>query len=371
MEGVVTLDRTADAAAPIKEQTKEALAKKVLVTGAEGYIGSVLTARLMARGHNVTGLDTGFYRAGWLFNDGKDRPRLLNRDTRTLTPDDLAGYDAVVHLAELSNDPLGEHNPEKTYQVNHLGSVELARNAKTAGVPRFIHMSSCSVYGAAGDEARIETSELNPQTAYAKCKILVERDVRPMADATFAPTFLRNATAFGASPRMRFDIVLNNLAGLAWTTKKIAMTSDGMPWRPIVHIQDISTAILMTLDQPMERVSGEIFNVGADAQNYRIHEIADAVGAVFPECEVTYGKNDGDTRSYRVSFDKIGKVLPGFKCEWDVYRGARQLLSMFQHIDMTPEMFAARPFTRVKELQRLVDSNQLDSNFRWNDFDFS
>jgi len=371
MEGLVTLDRPADAVVLAKDAVNEALTKKVLVTGAEGYIGSVLTARLQARGHTVTGLDTGFYRAGWLFNDGQDRPKLLNRDVRTLTAGDLADYDAVIHLAELSNDPLGEHDPEKTYQVNHLASVELARNAKAAGVPRFIHMSSCSVYGAAGDDARVETSELNPQTAYAKCKILVERDVRPMADSTFAPTFLRNATAFGVSPRMRFDIVLNNLAGLAWTTKKIAMTSDGMPWRPIVHIQDISTAILMTLDQPAERVSGEIFNVGADAQNYRIHQIADAVGEVFPECEVTYGKNDGDTRSYRVSFEKIGQVLPGFKCEWDVYRGARQLLAMFQHIDMTPEMFAARPYTRVKELQRLVESSQLDSSFRWNSFDFS
>lgn len=371
MEGVVTLERTADAASPTKDAARDVPAKNVLVTGADGYIGSVLTARLMARGHNVTGLDAGFYRAGWLYNDGEDRPRMLHRDTRTLTPDDLAGYDAVIHLAELSNDPLGEHDPEKTYQVNHLGSVELARNAKKAGVARFIHMSSCSVYGAAGDEPRVETSELNPQTAYAKCKILVERDVRPMADATFAPTFLRNATAFGASPRMRFDIVLNNLAGLAWTTKKIAMTSDGMPWRPIVHIQDISTAILMTLDQPAERVCGEIFNVGADTQNYRIHEIADAVGQVFPDCEVTYGKNDGDTRSYRVSFEKIGHILPGFKCDWDVYRGARQLLAMFQHIGMTPEMFTARPYTRVKELQRLVESNQINSSFQWNSFDFS
>jgi nucleoside-diphosphate-sugar epimerase len=371
MEGVVTLDRSADAPAPGKDATNEVLAKKVLVTGAEGYIGSVLTARLMARGHNVTGLDTGFYRAGWLFNDGHDRPKMMSRDARTLTPEDLAGFDAVIHLAELSNDPLGEHDPEKTYQINHQGSVQLARNAKAAGVPRFIHMSSCSVYGAAGDEARIETSELNPQTAYAKCKIMVERDVLPLADATFAPTFLRNATAFGVSPRMRFDIVLNNLAGLAWTTKRIAMTSDGMPWRPIVHIQDISTAILMTLDQPAEQVRGEIFNVGADANNYRIHEIADAVAQVFPECEVTYGKNDGDTRSYRVSFEKIGKVLPGFKCDWDVYRGARQLRAMFEHIAMTPEMFNAFPYTRVKELQRLAKSNQLDPSLRWNSFDFS
>ena len=257
----------------------------------------------------------------------------LAKDIRRLTAADLEGADAVVHMAELSNDPLGQLSPTITYQINHQGSVRLAQLAKRAGVDRFVYMSSCSVYGVADGEVD-ETSPINPQTAYAECKTMVERDLTAMASDTFAPTFLRNATAFGASPRMRFDIVLNNLAGLAWTEKKIAMVSDGTPWRPLVHGLDIAKAIRCVLAAPVELVAGEVFNVGSSEQNYRVREIAEIVGAEFPGCEVTFGASGGDNRSYRVSFDKINNKLPGFSCDWDAVAGARQLHQVFRQIDL-------------------------------------
>ena len=360
-----------ESSAPVKVRYGRALPMKVLVTGADGYIGSVLAPLLMERGLDVVGVDTGYYRTGWLFHDGKDRPMMLTRDVRTVTAKDLEGYDAVVHLAELSNDPLCAHDPEKTFEINHRASVALARNAKAAGVARFVYTSSCSIYGAGGDDTKTEESEPNPQTAYAKCKMMVERDVRPMADKYFCPTFLRNATAFGVSPRMRFDIVLNNLAGLAWTTKKISMVSDGSPWRPLVHVRDICDAIVAALEAPREDTCGEILNVGDDANNYRVREIAEAVAEAFPDCALEFGKNDGDNRSYRVSFAKIRKRLPAFRCERDVRFGARQLRALFERIAMTDQVFNAPPFTRLKMLQQLVQTTQLDPNFNWRPYDFS
>jgi nucleoside-diphosphate-sugar epimerase len=339
---------------------------KVLVTGADGYIGAILAPTLLERGHDVTGLDAGFYRSGWLFNDNRTWPHIVSKDIRQVTSKDFESFDAVVHLAELSNDPLGEHDPKTTYDINHKGSVELARKAKEAGVRRFVYTSSCSVYGAAEDgSARDESSATNPQTAYAKCKTLVERDVQPMADKDFTPVFLRNATAFGASPRMRFDIVLNNLAGLAWTTRHIAMTSDGTPWRPLVHVNDICAAIAECLEAPKEAVHNEVFNVGSDEQNYRIREIAEIVGQAFPGCAVTFGPNGGDNRSYRVSFAKIRKHLPSFRCAWDAKRGAEQLREVFERIDMTKEVFDYRAFTRLKQLKHLIGTDQLDQDFYW------
>ena len=248
---------------------------RVLVTGIDGYIGAILGSRLLEKGFDVIGIDCGFYRDGWLYNDPHPRPLTLTKDIRRITQRDVEGFDAVVHLAELSNDPLGELNERTTYDINHRGSVSLAEVCKQAGVSRFVYTSSCSVYGAAEDGLECtELSHPNPQTAYARCKALVEQDVGSMADGRFSPIFLRNATAFGSSPRMRFDIVLNNLAGLAWTTKEIRMTSDGTPWRPLVHVEDICQAILLALDAPREAVHNEIFNVGDDEQNYRIGEIA-------------------------------------------------------------------------------------------------
>jgi nucleoside-diphosphate-sugar epimerase len=339
---------------------------RVLVTGADGYIGAILGPRLVERGFDVVGVDCGFYRDGWLYNDGGPRPLTFTKDVRRMTTKDVEGFDSVVHLAELSNDPLGELNERTTYEINHLGSVNLARACKEAGVPRFVYTSSCSVYGAAEDGGeRSEESAPNPQTAYARCKVLVERDVGALADTDFSPVFLRNATAFGASPRMRFDIVLNNLAGFAFTTKEIRMTSDGMPWRPLVHVEDICQAVILALEAPREAVHNEIFNVGDGEQNYRIREIATIVGQVFDGCTATFGRPSGDNRSYRTSFDKIRRHLPEFGCRWPAEIGARQLREIFERIGMTEQMFFFRGFTRLEQLKHLIATRQIDADFYW------
>lgn len=263
---------------------------KVLVTGIDGYIGSLLGSVLLERGHEVVGIDTGFYRDGWLFNAVKRSPQWISKDIRNITEKDLEGFEAVVHLAELSNDPLGKLNHDITYEINHVGSVELAKKCKNVGVSRFVYTSSCSVYGIGGDDFKTEESDTDPQTAYAKCKVKVERDVSPLASEHFSPTFLRNATAYGPSPRMRFDIVLNNLSGLAWTTQEIKMTSDGQPWRPLVHVLDICDAIGCVLEAPREKVHNQIFNVGATSDNYRVKEIAEIVAETFTGCALSFGQ---------------------------------------------------------------------------------
>jgi nucleoside-diphosphate-sugar epimerase len=337
---------------------------KVLVTGTEGYLGCLLAPELIHDGHEVLGVDTGFYKAGWLYNGVDTTARTLVKDIRHLSVEDLQGVDAIVHMAELSNDPLGQLSPTITYEINHQGSVRLAELAKQAGVSRFVYMSSCSVYGVADGEVD-ETSPVNPQTAYAECKTLVERDLLAMADDTFSPTFMRNATAFGASPRMRFDIVLNNLSGLAWTTKKIAMISDGTPWRPLVHGLDIAKAIRKVLDAPRDVVHAEVFNVGSSEQNYRVRQIAEIVGDVFTGCDVSFGDSGGDNRSYRVSFEKITNKLPGFSCDWNAERGARQLHEVFSSISMDTETFTGRGHTRLAQLQHLIATRQLDENLFW------
>ena len=341
---------------------------KVFITGVEGYIGSLLAPLLMQHGHEVVGTDTGYYRDGWLYSDSKTGscfPRFINRDLRSLTEDDLSGFDAVIHLAELSNDPLGENNPALTDVINHQGSVNLAKNAKRAGVSRFIYTSSCSVYGLGSGDFLTEESAVNPQTAYAVCKTLVEKDVGQLADDSFSPVFLRNSTAYGASPRMRFDIVLNNLSGLAWTSKKIAMTSDGTPWRPLVHVMDICTAIRCSLEAPSNSIHNQIFNVGDNAANYRVREIAEIVAAEFPGCELSMGSSIGDNRSYRVNFDKIHKQLPGFSCAWDAKKGAAQLREIFSRIAMDQSGFDFRAFTRLKQLKYLIATQQIDDQFFW------
>lgn len=342
---------------------------KLFVTGVEGYIGCLLAPLLQARGHDVVGLDTGYYRDGWLFSDRAlvpGFPRTLNRDIREIEPADLENVDAVVHMAELSNDPLGENNPDLTYLINHRASVRLAQLARAAGVKRFVYTSSCSVYGVAeGAEPMTERSPINPQTAYARCKSLVERDVGAMASSDFSPTFLRNATAYGASPRMRFDIVLNNLCGIAATTGRIVMTSDGTPWRPLVHVLDICEAIACCLEAPREAVHGEIFNVGHEADNYQVREIAQIVAQAYPGCELSFGPSGGDNRSYRVSFAKIHAQLPGYRCAWDAHRGAQQLHNVFERIGIDSAVFNARPFTRLKQIRYLIESGQVDESLFW------
>lgn len=338
---------------------------RICVTGSEGYLGSLLAPELLRRGHDVIGLDTGFYKEGTLYHTGENTPKTLAKDLRQLEAGDLEGVDAMVHMAELSNDPIGQLAPNITYDINHKGSVRLAEIARKAGVKRFVYMSSCSVYGVAEGDYVDEKSPVNPQTAYAICKTLVERDVKPLANDKFSPTFMRNATAYGASPHMRFDIVLNNLAGLAWTTKEIRMTSDGTPWRPLVHGLDICRAIISVLDAPREAVHNEVFNVGDTSNNYRVREIAETVGEVFPGCRVSFGTASSDNRSYRVSFEKIQKSLPQFKCAWDARKGAQQLYDLFKRIDMPTEVFQHRTFTRLKQLEYLIRTKQIDDSFFW------
>jgi len=338
---------------------------RILITGSEGYLGSLLAPELMKKGHNVLGLDTGFYEDRQLYRSGNRVPMTLVQDLRRIQPKDLEEIDAVVHMGELSNDPAGQLSPEITYEINHLGSVHLAKLAREAGVKRFIYTSSCSVYGIAAQETVDERSPLNPQTAYGICKTLVERDLRKLAQSGFCVTFLRNATAYGASPRMRFDIVLNNLAGLAWTTGNIAMTSDGTPWRPLVHALDICSAIGEVLQAPAEAVQNEIFNVGDTNHNYRVRDIAAIVAEVFPGCKLSFGPPSPDNRSYRVSFEKIQKHLPNFRCQWNAQRGAQQLYELFRRIEMKAEDFECRTFTRLKQLEHLRRTRQINEHFYW------
>lgn len=340
---------------------------RILLTGIDGYIGSVMGPYLVRAGHQVVGLDTGFFRAGLLYESGEDRVATLTRDTRTIQLTDLSGFDAVVHLAELSNDPLGAHRPAITFAINYDATAALARAAKAAGVKRFVYASSCSVYGIGGADIKSEASPPQPQTAYAECKVLCEQSLAALDDETFVTTCLRNATAFGASPRMRFDIVLNNLAGLAWTTKRIAMTSDGTPWRPLVHVLDICKAVALTLAAPAEAVGGQVLNVGDDAQNYQVREIAEIVRRAFPGCVTAFGPADGDNRSYRVSFARIKERLPEFRCEWPAERGAEQLARLFAWLDLSHETFTAAPFTRLAQLKRLVERGEIDDEFYWTD----
>jgi len=338
---------------------------RICVTGCEGYLGSLLAPELLHRGHDVVGLDTGFYKEGTLYRSGDTTPKTLAKDLRRTESGDFHDVDAVVHMAELSNDPLGQLAPNITYDINHKASVRLAEIARAAGVKRFVYMSSCSVYGVAENGFVNEESPLNPQTAYSVCKTLVERDLKPMANDHFSPTFLRNATAYGASPHMRFDIVLNNLCGLAWTTKEIRMTSDGTPWRPLVHGLDICRAIVLVLEAPREAVHNEVFNVGDTDHNYRVKEIAQVVADTFPGCKLSFGAPSADNRSYRVSFEKIRKHLPDFKCGWDAKRGAQQLYELFRRIDMSSEVFQHRTFTRLKQLEFLIRTRQIDGEFFW------
>ena len=338
---------------------------KVLVTGADGYIGSLLSPYLLERGHHVVGLDTGFYTDGVLYDGVSKAAPFIKRDVRNITDEDLIGFDAVVHLAELSNDPLGQLNPTNTYDINHRGAVALAIQCKKLGIKRFVYTSSCSVYGIGSDTYQTEESPTSPQTAYAKCKVLVERDVSELGDDDFSPTFLRNATAYGPSPRMRFDLVLNNLAGLAYTTREIRMTSDGTPWRPLVHVHDICHAIACTLEASRDLVHNQIFNVGDTRENYRVKEIAQIVANTFRGCDVTFGQKSSDNRSYAVSFDKINTCLPGFGCQRNILSGANELRQVFEKISLSLESFEFRGFTRLRQLEHLLTTGQINHRLFW------
>ncbi|EKD90935.1 MAG: hypothetical protein ACD_30C00056G0012 [uncultured bacterium] len=339
---------------------------KVLITGIDGYIGTQMAQVFISAGHDITGIDTGFYREGWLYNGVKFSPKVITKDTRQITLEDLKGFDAVISLADLSNDPLGNQDPKNTYEINHKAIIRLAKLAKKAGVKRFIYSSSCSIYGVAKDGLVDENSEVLPQTTYAKCKLLVEQDLKKLADNNFSPTYMRNATVFGASPRMRFDLVVNNLSGIAWTQKEIRLSSDGTPWRPLVHILDVCEAFLTVLEAPEKLVHNQIFNVGSTTGNYQIKDIAKIIGKVFPGCKVSFGKSDGDTRSYKVSFEKIKKTFPKLKIKRTVEYSAKELKDIFKKVQMSKEVFEFRGFTRLKEIEHLKKTGQINKEFFWN-----
>lgn len=340
---------------------------RVLVTGHKGYIGAVLVPLLQEAGHEVVGLDS-FLFADCTFGPDHTPVPSLRKDIRDVVASDLEGFDAVVHLAGISNDPLGDLSPSCTVDINHKASVRLARLAKHAGVARFLFASSCSTYGAAGDDLLDETAGFNPVTTYGVSKVLVEQEVTQLADANFSPTYLRPATAYGVSCRLRADLVLNNLVAWAFTTGRILLKSDGSPWRPLVHIEDISRAFLSVLEAPREAVHNQAFNVGATQENYRVRDVAEIVKQAVPQCRIEYADGAGpDKRCYRVDCDKIAKLLPGFRPRWNVRLGAQELVEAYERFGLTFADFQGAKYMRIETVKQLQREGRLDSTLRWTD----
>jgi nucleoside-diphosphate-sugar epimerase len=339
---------------------------RVLVTGHNGYIGSVLVPILQQSGHEVTGLDSDIFEPCH-FGEVTRTVESIHKDVREVEASDLEGFDAVIHLAAVCNDPVGNLNPQATYDINHLASVRVAAKAKEAGVGRFLFASSCSLYGKAGDDQMLdESADFAPVTAYGRSKVLAEQGISELADDSFTPTYLRNATAYGASPRLRVDVVVNNLVGYAFTTGEILIQSDGTPWRPLVHVEDISAAFLAVLHSDRERVHNEAFNVGSSSENYRIRELADIVEKVVPGARASFAEGGGpDKRSYQVDCSKIGRVLPEFSTSWTVRRGVEQLHDAYARNELTFEEFTGTGYLRINRVRELQEAGLLDEDLRW------
>ncbi len=341
------------------------MTKRVLITGHEGYIGSVMTPLFVKAGYQVTGLDTGYFRDCILTPAAAPVPT-IRKDLRDLQPADLKGFDAVVHLAALSNDPIGNLNRDWTEQINYQGSVRLAELAKKAGVQRFLFSSSCIMYGMTTAAVATEESPLDPQTEYAASKVKAERDITTLAGQGFSPTFLRNGTVYGVSPRMRFDTVLNNLMAAAMTTGKVKVFSDGKPWRPVIHVQDIARSFQCVLEAPIDAVHNQVFNNGANTLNHQIVELANIVVATVPDCvlEMTPSAS-ADQRTYKADFTKFATTFPKFQFQWNARTGAQELYEAFKSVRLTSADFTDRRFTRLAWLNHLLGSGRLSSQLRW------
>lgn len=336
------------------------------MTGSDGYVGSVMAKILIDRGYDVVGCDTGFF-GGSDFVKMEYNIPTVRADIRDIADSDVEGTDALIHLAALSNDPMGELDPTLTDEVNHIASVRLARLCKKIGCERFLFASSCSMYGvSAPGQTLTEEAPLNPVSAYARSKVDAERSISRLADRHFSPVFLRNATVYGPSPRMRFDLVLNNLVGCGFATGKVQIMSDGTPWRPLVHVEDMSQAFLAALEAPRDVIHNQAFNVGADSQNFEVREIAGFVEKAIPDCRIEYANNGGpDPRSYRVDFSKIATMLHAFEPRWTVEQGVRQLLQIFKTRGLTRQEFESAEYTRLKKLKHLLMTGRLLEDLRW------